>query len=263
MRKVYVKWTFSIFLLASAVYICSRYCFVSGRFPGEQDLTPRQITAMMMKAVGGKENWLRGERTGYSMSFSMVDYEAEVDRRVCASMLPGDRMRIEIETFKGPRKITHLVLISVPGKQAVFENGRRVEKLKDNPEYRYLLESRLQEELPNLPTFFLKIHEEADKARLTGRKDVLGYPCYILSWKGLLKEKRVAIDAETFYLREIEILKPGKHIEKYYQRDKQFGDVFFRRVKEVWINGKPRTILQFSDLSFIPPDESLFQFEGD
>lgn len=252
-----------LFIAAAGAYVCSRSRISPGPAPDADGLTPKQITARMMAAVGGEANWRKAERSGYSMAFSMVDYAAGVDRRVCASMLPGGRMRIEFETFRGPRKLTHLLLIETPGKQAVFENGKRVYPPWNGPEYQYLLESRLQEELPNLPTFFLKIHEDADSARLVGKKNVLGSPCYILSWKGLFKEKRAAIDAETFYLREIEILKPHKRIEKYYQRDRRFGDVFFRRVKEVWINGKPRTILLFSYLSFDPPDESLFRAEDD
>jgi len=250
-----------LFIIAVGVYVGSRFCVSSSTAREISGLTPKQITARMMEAVGGEANWRKAERSGYSMAFSMVDYAAGVDRRVCASMLPGGRMRIEFETFRGPRKLTQLLLIETPGEQAVFENGKRVYPPWNGPEYQYLLESRLQEELPNLPTFFLKIHEEADGARLIGKKNVLGSPCYILSWKGLFKEKRVAIDAETFFLREIEILKPHKRIEKYYQRDRRFGDVFFRRVKEVWINGKPRTILLFSYLSFDPPDESLFRPE--
>jgi len=224
-------------------------------------MSPKEITTRMVEAVGGRERWDWDNVPGYTIAYYQCDYEAGVHRRVFAWVVSYDKCRIEIETYRGTEKVTNLLLIASSGKTVTYENGKMVNEVEDETERNFLINSRLQTYLDEIPGPFVNLEKKADKAELLGEEEVLGQPCYLLAWKQPEKEVRICVDKESFYLLKVEVIQKDKHMVKYATRYRKFGDVFFPSIKEIYVNGDLKVRLLITHLSLGLPDESLFRIE--
>ncbi|MCK4809541.1 MAG: hypothetical protein KAS99_01210 [Candidatus Omnitrophica bacterium] len=224
-------------------------------------MTPKEITTRAVEAVGGRERWDWNNIPGYTIIYYQCDHETGVHRRVSAWVVSYNKCRIEIETYRGTEKVTNLLLIADSGKTITYENGKMVNEVKDETERNFLINSRLQAYLHEIPGPFVNLDKKADKAELLGEEKVLGRPCYLLAWKQPEKEVRISFDKETFYLLKVEVIRKDRHMVKYATRYRKFGDVFFPSIKEMYVNGELKVRLLIAHFSLGLPDESLFRME--